>query len=94
MYATPVVAWQTSAQTIVPLPYGPTTDWCRNVLAYGGCHIQIRGHWYAAHAPQLLSREAAVSYLPPAARTAARVLPVQSYLRLQTTAAPAANTDG
>ena len=34
-YQTPVEAYRTAEETFILLPYGPVTDWCRNVLAAG-----------------------------------------------------------
>jgi deazaflavin-dependent oxidoreductase (nitroreductase family) len=83
-YSTPVAAWKAGSSVLVPMPWGTTTDWTRNVLAGEGCSIQIRGRWYLAREPQILSREAALSYIPPAARAMARLLPIDSYMKLRT----------
>lgn len=83
-YTTPVVAWHRGTTIIVPLSFGTTSDWCQNVLAHNGCRMQLRGQWYAAHAPQLIPRDDAVTYLPPLARIGARLLPVATYIKLRT----------
>ncbi len=82
-YATPVVAWLVPDGIVVPLPYGVTTDWYRNVLAADGCEVQLYGRWYAATTPRVIPRAAAVTYLAPAARTLTRLLPIQDYVLLR-----------
>lgn len=32
---------------LIPLTFGSTSDWCRNVLAASGCTITFKGHEYA-----------------------------------------------
>jgi len=83
VYTTPVVAWLVPGGILVPLPYGVTTDWYRNVLAADGGRIQLRGTWYAAIRPQVIPRTEAVTYLSPAARTLGRLLPVRDYVLLR-----------
>ena len=82
-YATPVVAWLVPDGIVVPLPYGVTTDWYRNVRAADGCEVQLHGRWYAATTPQVIPRTAAVTYLAPAVRTLTRLLPIKDYVLLR-----------
>jgi deazaflavin-dependent oxidoreductase (nitroreductase family) len=42
-YITPVVLRPVPGGFVVPLPWGPTTDWCRNVLAAGGAQVRWKG---------------------------------------------------
>jgi hypothetical protein len=46
-YSTPVVAKLTADSIIIPLPYGPDTDWCRNLLAAGHATLTLHGAEYA-----------------------------------------------
>ena len=82
-YTTPVVAWTTSTGFIIPLSFGRTTDWYRNVVAAGRCTIQLRNRLYPAGDPQLIDRTAVLQELPPCGRTIARLVPVHTYLRLR-----------
>jgi len=40
-YQTPVEAYRTADGALILLPYGPVTDWCRNVLAAGQCTVTL-----------------------------------------------------
>jgi deazaflavin-dependent oxidoreductase (nitroreductase family) len=61
VFHTPVVVRPTADGFIVPMPWGMTTDWYRNVLAAGECEIRWKGKTYALHQPQVLDRAAAVA---------------------------------
>jgi hypothetical protein len=89
-HATPVVAKPVGAGVIIPLPYGSRTDWCRNVLAAGGCSITLNGEELELTAPELIRSSVAEPLVP--ARNAAvwRRLGIQQYLRLKKVSAAAA----
>ena len=42
-YDTPIDAQPTSEGMVIPLVYGPEAEWCRNVLAAGGCTLTLDG---------------------------------------------------
>ncbi|MBZ4322252.1 nitroreductase family deazaflavin-dependent oxidoreductase [Streptomyces huiliensis] len=42
-YATPVKVFRAGDAYVISLPYGPRSDWVRNVLAAGGCDLVTRG---------------------------------------------------
>lgn len=56
-YVTPVSARLDKTHIIVPLTFGNRSDWCRNVLAAGGCTVQLGGHSYEAADPMLYWRD-------------------------------------
>lgn len=82
-FETPVMAWHTSGGMLVPLSWGPRTDWYQNTLASGACEIQVRGRWSRCAEPTLISRAEAMAYLPPLTRTIAGLFPVQQFLLLR-----------
>ncbi|MFC7310782.1 nitroreductase family deazaflavin-dependent oxidoreductase [Streptomyces monticola] len=43
VYTTPVKLFRRDQDIVVTLPYGPGSDWVKNVLAAGGCEITTRG---------------------------------------------------
>jgi hypothetical protein len=49
MYPAPVAIGTTETAFLIPLTFGPKSDWCRNVLASGACEIKLRGVDYLAH---------------------------------------------
>ncbi len=63
-YATPVRVRPTPEGFIIPLPYGSEVDWCRNVLAAGGCTISWPGHDYAVREPDVVDLATVLSLVP------------------------------
>jgi hydroxylaminobenzene mutase len=59
-YRTPVVVRPTSDGFIVPMPWGESTDWYRNVRAAGECVIRWKGRDYPLVQPELIDDPAAV----------------------------------
>lgn len=58
VFRTPVVVKPTSDGFIVPMPYGESTDWFRNVLAAGGCVIRWNGREYRVGDPEVIHEAA------------------------------------
>jgi deazaflavin-dependent oxidoreductase (nitroreductase family) len=54
-YQTPVEAYRTAEGALILLPYGPVTDWCRNVLAVGQCTVTLDGEDLSLSAPEVVS---------------------------------------
>jgi hypothetical protein len=50
----PVAVTATPRGLLVNLPYGPGTNWVRNVLAAGGCTVVWRGRELPCDRPELL----------------------------------------
>lgn len=83
LYDTPVMAWPTAAGIVVPVTWGTTCDWYRNIAAAGGCEVQISGRWYRAVEPRLLEGEAARPYLPVTPRLFGLLFPIERFLLLR-----------
>jgi hypothetical protein len=64
-FVTPASARPAGDHIIAPLTFGTQSDWCRNVLAAGGCQIRYRGVDYIATDPEIVDRMS----LPPWARS-------------------------
>lgn len=66
-YATPVAVIPTVATDVflIALPWGPKTNWARNVLAAGGATVTWKGHDHRATEPRLVEREEAVALAKP-----------------------------
>jgi deazaflavin-dependent oxidoreductase (nitroreductase family) len=58
-YVTPASARVAADHVIIPLTFGTGSDWCRNILAAGGCEVRYRGRDYIATNPELVERHAA-----------------------------------
>lgn len=63
-YQTPVEAYRTAEGTLLLLPYGPVTDWCRNVLAAGQCTVSVDGQDLALSAPVVVPSGVAEARVP------------------------------
>jgi deazaflavin-dependent oxidoreductase (nitroreductase family) len=59
-YVTPVAVIPTGTTFIIALPYGPGTDWVRNVRAEGRCTIRWKGADYECSNPRLVDKAVAV----------------------------------
>src|SRR5579864_7046674 len=85
-YVTPVGARLNGAVFWIPLTFGTSSDWCRNVRADGSCTIRWKGHAYRAVDLAVIDRTAAMSeargaFKPPE-RAFMRVLGITHFLRL------------
>lgn len=58
-FRTPVVIRPTDGGFVVPMPWGETTDWCRNIRAAGGCVVRWKGRDYVMTRPEVLDAESA-----------------------------------
>ena len=63
-YATPIVALSTPDGFIIPLPFGDSTQWTKNLAASGGGSIRYAGRDYEIADPRTLDTAEAASYLP------------------------------
>jgi deazaflavin-dependent oxidoreductase (nitroreductase family) len=63
-YATPVLAVPVESGFLIPLPYGKNADWCRNVIASGGCEMEWRGDRISVHNPVLIDPQHALPVFP------------------------------
>lgn len=84
-YVTPVMAWHTKGGMLIPLAWGPASDWYRNLIAAKNCDVQINGRWYHCADPVLIQRDQALSLLSLAARMVVRLspVPVQRFVLLR-----------
>lgn len=63
-YATPVITAHVHDAFIVPLAYGQSVDWYRNVRAAGGCTIEWQGQSYHVGAPAMVPAAQAIPAFP------------------------------
>ena len=87
MYSTPIGAGSTGDAFLIPLTFGSTSDWCRNVLAAGGCTVRWNGHEYAADDARVVDDVSAVEELNaafgPLTRIFLRAQGTREFLRLR-----------
>jgi deazaflavin-dependent oxidoreductase (nitroreductase family) len=58
-YVAPVGARPVEGGFVVPLTFGSGADWCRNVLAAGGCEIRFRAVTHVTGNPRVVTGPAA-----------------------------------
>jgi deazaflavin-dependent oxidoreductase (nitroreductase family) len=58
----PVAVMAAADTFVITLPWGPGTNWARNVLAAGGCTLTWRGADLQVTDPRLLDRDGARPY--------------------------------
>ena len=63
-YATPVVPFSTEYGFVIALPYGPGTDWVKNVMASGSATIVCEGNSYPIDRPELVPVTMAAPFMP------------------------------
>ena len=63
-YVTPMVPFPTDDGFVIALPYGPDTDWVKNVMARGSATIVHDGNAFRVDRPELVHASAAAPYLP------------------------------
>jgi deazaflavin-dependent oxidoreductase (nitroreductase family) len=83
LYRIPVVVRPISDGFIVPMPWGESTDWYRNVRAAGECVIRWRGCDYALVQPELIDLAAARASFGAFERAMITRLGIDHYLRLR-----------
>ena len=53
-YATPLGTRGFRGGFLIPLTFGPEADWCRNVLAAGGCVVEWNGARWTTSDPEVV----------------------------------------
>lgn len=82
-YDAPVVVKFTTRGVLIPLPYGANTDWCRNVLAAGGCAVTFRGQELTLRSPDIIPASVAEPLVPPINAMFWRRVGIRHYLLLR-----------
>ncbi|MGY1683315.1 nitroreductase family deazaflavin-dependent oxidoreductase [Geodermatophilus sp. SYSU D01176] len=80
-YRTPVKVFRSGEAYVITLPYGPNSDWVRNVLAADGCGLMTRGRYVQLTDPALVENDG-LTALPVWARAMMSWLHTTTSLRL------------
>lgn len=83
LFHTPVVVRRTPEGFVVPMPWGESTDWFRNVRAAGGCTIRWKGRDYTLLEPEVIDATAAKSAFPSAQWAGMRRFGIRQCVRLR-----------
>ncbi|HSB86778.1 MAG TPA: hypothetical protein VLD86_10730 [Ilumatobacteraceae bacterium] len=82
-YETPVQAVETNDGFVIALPYGPNTDWLKNVVAAGSATIVHDGNTYQLDRPEILPMSAAAPFFSPKDQRAHRLFRVDQCLMVR-----------
>lgn len=78
---TPVVALRAEGGFLIPMPFGPSTQWTQNVLAAGGARLTWKGRDWSVGDPQVVGFDDAAGPLGPM-RPIAKRAGIVDYLRV------------
>lgn len=82
-YTTPVaIAASTPDHLYIGLPWGPGTDWVRNLQEAGGGVVRWKGATYAVGEPTVVGREEPLSLAAPIRRLVLSRWKLEHFLRL------------
>jgi len=81
VYRTPVRVFRHGGDYLVTLPYGPKADWVRNVMAAGGCELEVRGRLIRLGQPKLVTDDGTAP-IPRVVRRILSRLDAKQYLVL------------
>ena len=81
-YETPIGPVTTDDGFVIPLPYGTTPDWLKNVMAAGSAVIVHEGVTYSVSDPEVIPSSVAFAYVPSAEQRALRAFGVDQVLRV------------
>jgi len=83
IYRTPIGPVVADDGFVIPLPYGLSPDWLKNVIAAGSAIIVYEGVTYSVSDPKIIPSSAALDYVPAAEQRALRAFAVDQFLRLR-----------
>jgi deazaflavin-dependent oxidoreductase (nitroreductase family) len=83
LFRTPVVVRPTPDGFVVPMPWGETTDWCRNVRAAGGCGMRWKDRDYVLTEPEVVDTAATGVAFGEVQRSLLRRFKIRKVMRLR-----------
>ena len=92
-YETPIGPFESDEGFVIPLPYGTTPDWLKNVQYAGTATIIFEGSSYDVDHPELIVAEEAMPEIPPKYQRSLRWFNVDDFLRLRTIGAESPQED-
>jgi deazaflavin-dependent oxidoreductase (nitroreductase family) len=81
-YATPVALRPTEDGFVIPLPFGASTEWVRNILAAHGGGLRWSGREFALSDPVVLERAEALPAFSAPLRVGVRLLGIEQFLQV------------
>jgi deazaflavin-dependent oxidoreductase (nitroreductase family) len=87
-YQTPIVALRRSDGYLIPMPFGESTQWAKNVLAAGGGRLRQSGRTVGLDQPVVIPLEVADASLPAIIRFLSRRFGIRQYMHVRRVDAP------
>ena len=88
-YITPVTAQPTEGGFVIPLSYGESVDWLKNLRATGRVTLETGDGIYTIGDPEVVDRSEALALVRPLGRLMLRLFGVQKYVKVLTLAVSA-----
>jgi deazaflavin-dependent oxidoreductase (nitroreductase family) len=82
-YRTPVGPFAVGDAFVIALPYGPGTDWVRNVMANGSATLVHEGRTVPVHEPEVVPVAEIMADLPSSEQRTLRLFGVRECLRVR-----------
>jgi deazaflavin-dependent oxidoreductase (nitroreductase family) len=82
-YETPIVPFPVDDAFLISLPYGPDTDWCKNVLVAGEATLVTEGETYAVTQPEVVATADVQHLFPANEQRTHRMFRVEHCLKVQ-----------
>lgn len=82
-YETPIGPVVTDDGFVVPLPYGTSPDWLKNILAAGNAVIIHEGGTYPVSDPEIIPSSVAFAYIPLGEQRVLRAFAVDEFLQVR-----------
>jgi deazaflavin-dependent oxidoreductase (nitroreductase family) len=83
VFRTPVVVRAVDGGFVVPMPWGETTDWCRNIRAAGGCTVRWKSRDFHMSHPEIIDTATVSAAFSPRQAEGMRRFNIQQCLLLR-----------
>ena len=87
-YETPIGPFPTDDGFVIPLPYGTTPDWLKNVQRSGTATIITEGETWNVNQPEIIGSAEAMPDIPPKYQRSLRWFNVTDFLQVRQVDAP------
>jgi hypothetical protein len=82
-YRTPLVIRPVDGGFVIPMPFGDSTQWAKNLFSAGGGQIVWNGRTYEVDAPEVIDQETAAPSFSGSQRAAVERFGLGSFMRVR-----------